>query len=75
MPEKDILDPRSYDPVEDYAQGMAEDAIARQVQCTVIAGHLAKEYGILVSPTVVEYVLSVAEHLEYIPEWVSWQET
>ena len=71
----DMMDPRSYDPVEDYAKGMAEDAHARAVQCTVIAGHLAKEYGILVSPTVVEYVLSVAEHLEYIPEWVSWQET
>lgn len=63
------------DSVDEYTQAMDEDALARAVQCTVIAGYLAKEHGILVTPTVVEYVLSTAEHLGYIDEWVSWQET
>ena len=58
----------------DYDEAMREDSYRRAVQCTVIAGHLAKEARILVTPTVVEYVLSTAEHLGFIDEWVSWQE-
>lgn len=68
------VDRRIEEADREYDEAMTEDVRRRAIQCTVIAGHLAKEQRILVTPDVVEYVLLTAEHLGFIDEWVSWQE-
>ena len=60
-------------PEDGYSEQMEEDHHRRLVQATVIAGHLAKDYSLLVQPTLVLAVLEMADKLGYI-NWESWQE-